>query len=712
MSKPIEVAVIGGGCAGIAAAFELSRPEHRGRYHVTVYQLGWRLGGKGASGRGPADRIEEHGLHVWMGFYENAFRLMRECYAELDRDPAACRIATWRDAFEPAPYVALTEPSGDGGWRLWNAAFPPEPGDPGDPLREKNPFSMASYLRRCVTLLRALLIAAGEKEAPPDRGAAPFLSPEALLDSISRMLRYGQIATLTGLVEACRLLEGALGTVVMAPDNLLLRLIDAVAAGMRRFLDSLVESDVEARRIWELADLVLAGLRGAVRFGLLVHPKGFDAIEDYDLTEWLRLNGASEAALGSPFLRSAYDLTFAYEDGDPRRPRLAAGLALRGTLRMYFTYRGSLFWKMTSGMGDVVFAPFYEVLRRRGVSFRFFHRLENVRLAHPSKLRPGERPYVEALELDIQAETAGGGEYEPLIDVRGLPCWSSSPDWSQLVDGDRMRAEDWRFESFWDRRKVGRRTLRVVEDFDFVVLAVSLGVIPHTCREILARDRRWRDMVRHVKTVETQAFQLWLRKDARQLGWRGGPHATLCGFVEPFDTWADMQQLLREESWPEPPRSIAYFCNVLPTPRAAPDRSQADYPERRRAEVRDNAIRFLDRDMGHLWPRAVGRGGFRWDLLIHPDGRSGDPGRHRFESQYWTANVNPSDRYVQSLPGSSRYRLSPLDNTYDNLTIAGDWTEAGHSSGCVESAVMSGRLAAHALSGRPALEEIIGYDHP
>ena len=35
---------------------------------------------------------------------------------------------------------------------------------------------------------------------------------------------------------------------------------------------------------------------------------------------------------------------------------------------MFFTYRGALFWKMRAGMGDVVFAPFYEVLKRRGVS--------------------------------------------------------------------------------------------------------------------------------------------------------------------------------------------------------------------------------------------------------------------------------------------------------------------------------------------------------
>jgi hypothetical protein len=58
------------------------------------------------------------------------------------------------------------------------------------------------------------------------------------------------------------------------------------------------------------------------------------------------------------------------------------------------------------------------------------------------------------------------------------------------------------------------------------------------------------------------------------------------------------------------------------------------------------------------------------------------------------------------------YRLSPLDRSFDNLTIAGDWTQTGLDSGCIESAVMSGMLAAHALSGAPRLEEIVGFDHP
>src|SRR5262245_24650660 len=117
--RPIRIAVIGGGCAAIAAAFELTRPQHEGRYAVTVYQLGWRLGGKGASGRGPADRIEEHGLHLWMGFYENAFRLMRECYAELGRDPTRCRIATWRDAFSPSPDNGVIDFDLDGTPSTW-----------------------------------------------------------------------------------------------------------------------------------------------------------------------------------------------------------------------------------------------------------------------------------------------------------------------------------------------------------------------------------------------------------------------------------------------------------------------------------------------------------------------------------------------------------------------------------------------------------------
>ena len=156
----------------MAAAFELTRPEHGGRYQVTVYQLGWRLGGKGASGRGPAGRIEEHGLHLWMGFYENAFRLVRECYAELARDPRACPIANWRDAFAPAPVVGVADRGPDGRWRPWFAEIPATPGLPGDPIPGGLRWTVTDYVGRVAALLRTLVGSLSPSLAAAD-GATP-----------------------------------------------------------------------------------------------------------------------------------------------------------------------------------------------------------------------------------------------------------------------------------------------------------------------------------------------------------------------------------------------------------------------------------------------------------------------------------------------------------------------------------------------------------
>jgi uncharacterized protein with NAD-binding domain and iron-sulfur cluster len=724
-ARQIRVAVVGGGCAGITAAFELTRPEHRGRFAVTVYQQGWRLGGKGASGRGALGRIEEHGLHVWMGFYENAFRLLRECYAELGRDPETEPMADWRDAFFPAPRIGLTEKREGGGWDDWIALFPPMPGLPGDPLTADNPFSVTGYLVHTVRLL-ATVVESARRRQPDGPGGEPGaprrrspLTPEAVLDSLSRLVRYGHMATLVGIAEAMRGLAVLFGAWSRQPPGRgaeadVLRPIETVTRNALRLLDELARRDDELRRVWGILDLLLAVLRGTVRFGLITDPRGFDAIDDYDFRDWLELNGASRATLESDFVRGVcYDRMFAYEDGDPARPRMSAGQALRDLLRLLFTYRGALFWKMRAGMGDVVFAPFYEVLRRRGVRFEFFHRLEALRLAPDERLLTGERPYVEALEFDVQA-TVRSGTYEPLTAVRGLPCWPARPDYGQLADGESLAAEGWDPESFWDRRQVGRRTLRVGEDFDFVVLAVGLGAIPHVGAELLARDRRWRRMADGVKTIETAAFQLWLRQSVAALGWPGAEGITLTGFVKPFDTWADMTHLLPEEGWPaaRTPRSLAYFCGPLASGPELPGRGDLGYPAARREAARQEAVRFLDRHAGHLWPRAVRPGGgFRWELLV-PTEAEPAAGPEGFGTQYWTANVSPSDRYTLTLPGTAKDRISPLDNTYDNLTVAGDWTACGLIVGCVEAAVISGRLAAHALSGRPALGDIVGFDHP
>jgi len=718
----VRVAVVGGGCASLTTAFELSRPEHQGRYEVTVYQMGWRLGGKGASGRGLEDRIEEHGLHLWMGFYENAFRLMRECYAERHKTHPEARFSDWRDAFKPAPDVGVTDLTEDG-WEFWLAHFPPGQGEPGD--SQTPTFSVVDYLRQSTTLVGELLRSAMTIESPgsgpglnenADTGTSTIDGPEAIASAVDRLLRYGQLATTAAILEASQILTEMIARFfpAMFRDGAMipLQLLDALTGVARKQLEALVSSDTELKRIWQVIDLILAVMRGSVRHGLALDPRGFDAINDYDWRDWLRMHGASERSLDSGFMRGIYDLAFAYEDGDVNRPRLAAGVALRGAMRMFFTYRGALFWRMSGGMGDVVFAPLYQVLKDRGVRFEFFHRLENVKLAKP---RPGEAPYVQALEFNVQAEIEDGVEYQPLIDVHGVPSWPAQPLYRQLKNGAVLERDRPNFEAAWESRSATKKTLTVSRDFELVLLGVSIGALPHVAGELIDRAPGWRDMVNNVKTVPTQAFQLWLKKDVEELGWPC-PAVNLSGYVEPFDTWADMSHLIAEENSEDQVRSIAYFCSVLPD--GIPQHAEVTkgYHDAQRESVRKNATRYLNRDVGALWPNAMNKDHFRWELLSAPtdSGEAGDSakGKRRFLTQFWTANVNPSDRYVLSVPGSTVYRISPLDMTFDNLTIAGDWTASGLDTGCIESAVISGLIAANAISSSPSLRDIVGYDHP
>ena len=281
------------------------------------------------------------------------------------------------------------------------------------------------------------------------------------------------------------------------------------------------------------------------------------------------------------------------------------------------------------------------------------------------------------------------------------------------MEGERLRRENRRFESAWDSRAEADASLEVGRDFDLAVLATGLAEIPRTCRSILARDARWRAMVGNVKTVATQALQLWLTGPMRDVGWMGPP-VTITSFEPPFDTWADMTHLIEREHWPAAgsPGAVAYFCNVLDERQVAQRACASVDPwDGARDVVSRNARRFVARQLCRIWPGIADAQGQvdRSRLLdCRPEGSDSEDW---LAGQYISANINPTDRYTLCLPGTPQYRISPLDRTYDNLTIAGDWTSCGLNLGCVESAVMSGMLAAHALGGTPTLEEIVGYDH-
>ena len=109
---------------------------------------------------------------------------------------------------------------------------------------------------------------------------------------------------------------------------------------------------------------------------------------------------------------------------------------------------------------------------------------------------------------------------------------------------------------------------------------------------------------------------------------------------------------------------------------------------------------WLRRYARHLWPRFAPQGArdLDWSLLYDP---SGAVGPARLLAQYFRANINPSDRYVQSVPGSTPFRLGSGSSGFGNLYLAGDWVDTPLNAGCVEAAVMGGLQAASALSGAP-----------
>lgn len=670
-----------------------SEPGWQDRYQVDIYQLGWRLGGKGASGRNAqiGERIEEHGLHIWFGFYENAFNLIQRCYVELNRPPGS-PLATWQDAFKQQNWVVGEEHIGDR-WIHDPQQFPTNDRVPGSggPLP-----TVWEYL---VAILRFL-----HDHVPLDRvggntSSTPVAKPpwwDRLIPDVVR-----DIERVTDNLDRRFHLEMALRLAERLPLDVqqhraedhqaILWLLDSFLGWAWERLGEDVEAGDYDRRVWILLDLGIAAARGAVQDGLVYH--GFDAINDVDFAEWLEQHGASDLSRTSAFIRVLYDLLFAFRGGDIGQPNIEAGTCLRGMLRLLFTYDGAIMWKMQAGMGDTIFTPLYTVLKRRGVKFHFFHRVVKVEVS-------ADATQVERITLKRQV-TLTTGEYDPLVNVAELPCWPSTPRYEQVVEREALQSNGVNLESAWttwpDRESL---ILNAGVDFDSIILGISLGGLPLICADLVAANAAWRQMVDHVLTVRTQAFQLWLAPSLSDLGWQLGPAPVVSAYAEPLDTLADMSHLLDREVWPatSQPQTIAYFCGPMPDSDEPPYFTHPDFPDQMQASVKQNVIAFLQQHTAHLWPAGVqpGTEGLNWQLLMDPHGRSGI---QRLDGQFWRANIDPTERYVLSVVGSTQFRLPSDRSGFSNLYLAGDWTRNGLNAGCVEAAVMSGKQCARAISG-------------
>ncbi len=706
MSKSCKkIAILGGGVGAVTAAFALTSPENwQQEYDITLYQMGWRLGGKGASGRRKAahQRIEEHGLHVWSGFYDNAIKQMKECLNELHKSGVGGVYESFEDAFTPHNNIAM----GDCSENIWTMLpLRPENNDakPGSAGVTLTPWQ---YFKELAGYLRSAL----DKHEDGNLEHAPHPTQTVPRHVQNHLVRRSGVPIDPETGTAVHWLDDLAQSVpdhpsahnaadTMALEHMTREAHSAIKCN-RVALDEKGHSNEMSRFIYEVLDLGGAVLRGMIADGVYVH--GFDVIDSFEISAWLAKHGASQETIDGPLVRAVYDYAFGFCKGmtDHQHRAIGAGVFLNGSLRLFFTYKGSIFFKMNAGMGDTIFTPYYKALAARGVKFEFFHNVRDIKLN-----RAGT--HVETIEMDIQA-TVDNPPYAPFVNVKGLDCWPAEPDFSQLKEGDDLKSRRVDLESAWsDWEPVNQLTLRRGEGFDDVVLGISLGALPHIAKDLINADPAWHEMIERVKTTATQAMQLWLKPDTSSLGWPHGD-SILTAYADDMNTWADMTHVKDAEDWPEgdSPGSIAYFCGPLPDPGQIPPFSDTDFPERARSEVRANSREWMETHGAALWPGAFKADGkFDTASLIQMDyGPSEDP----WDTQYFRANFDPSERYVLSAPGSITARLRSDRSGFSNLWLAGDWTYTGINAGCVEAAAMSGLRAAAGLRGeRP---EIVGEE--
>jgi uncharacterized protein with NAD-binding domain and iron-sulfur cluster len=673
----MRIAILGGGVGSMTAAYCLTNPGPDGKvpdHDITVYQLGWRLGGKGASGRNAAEgnRVEEHGLHIWMGFYANAFRMIRDVYGELDR-PHGKPLATWQDAFKPQTVYTMMDQNARGEWTSdeWIVTSPIRPGQPGDQTSFGTPCGNHGNI---IEWVKKRIDAVLEGRESTTRERSDLNETHVLhLKALHAALHEASAHAATPRQHGCPDAPG------LTHHHVLLRV---ALEGVQKLIGlglELTQEHPVPHRVFLLADVAVATLLGMIRD---LCDKDWTSIDDQEWRAWLTANGMHELTSWCSFIRAFYAIVFAYRDGDatdPSKADLAAGTTVCTIMRINFDYYDAIFLKMQAGMGDTIFGPLYEVLKKRGVKFKFFHRLRDV-------VPSSDGGQIDALRIGVQATVSAGG-YEPLIDVKGLPCWPSEPLWDQLAEGEELRDRHIDLEAYGaDWPDVDELVLERGRDFDHVVFGLSLGAVPYVCSALLQQKESWRSMVERVKVVRTQASQLWFSRNVADLGWPPaidgrcyGERAVFGAYIEPLDTWADMSQLIPVEAWDVPVNNIAYFCGTM-SDSAAPEIGS----------VRELTRTLLEQNMHRVWTSAASPGAFRYDWLAVNEPGAVLTAEERFQRQFFKVNTEPTETYVLSVSGSTKYRLDPADCGYANLSLAGDWVANGFALGCVESAVLGG----------------------
>ena len=708
--KRQKIAILGGGPAGLAAAWELSRhPDWREHYEITVYQTGWRLGGKCATGRGPGQRIEEHGIHVFLGSYDATFTLLKEVYgARADYGIASdSPFKTWEDAFHRIDCTILADTGTPDGprWQAWPLTFPrneckPGSGAPtpvGDVVRNMlgtaveallgSPYAVDLGRLRRWTLESFFADDDEPEDDEPDEGGWGTRALKGLYGIVTSFGRSDDESVPRAITILVDLLEFILGRLERIETD---------------------EDTPSLRGYLALAEFALVMFRGMIADTW--DPKegtwDFSRVDHLDLREWMRIHGASERCQRSSLVRFLYAGTFSNVcDGTGEGGQYAAGVALRAIFKM-LSYKGSLVWQPRAGTGDTLIAPLFQVLEARGVRLEFFHRVEHI---HDS-----DSGQIQRIDVSRQARVPGG-PYRPLIPVKTaagvVESWPDRPLWDQLDPRDVAAIQAIGHHSECAGVSGERRTLERGVDFDQVILATPVATLRHLCPEIVARVPSWRSTVSTVKTTATQSFQLWFEPDNHGLGvpleaWGGvdDDGASVVTYANGFGAWTDATVTLPFEDYgPRQPGSASHFCGAFIADEDIDERDPVAMAIAS-AEVRARAQEWTTANMGWLFPDATTPEdpyGLDYTKLAMPPGCSAARPLDRWRAQYFRANVQPSERYTLTVPGSFEGRMGIEETGFDNLLVCGDWVaHAGLNSGFVDGAIFCGIQAGRAQRER------------
>ena len=722
--KKKKIAILGTGIGALSTAFELTDfPGWQDLYDITIYQVGWRAGGKTASSRGPNKRVQERGIHILQGWYWNMFRLLRRSYDERKNkglDPSQ-KFQDWKDAIVKDDTTLLTTQKNPeiNSWDSWPFIFPEDdliPGDAsaiptkvmllrilgvvcqlffGSPYKtRKGPLA---FIPRWIfsKLVKSYPIAdANPSDIPdPKYTTDPIKNAALCMEDMDARLEDRSILPLSRIVFV-------LLHVVVWPIYLIYKVL-------RLLFWPLLGIWTGLYRMFSAFEWILITTKGALThcYSWKDSSMVFSKVNDLDYRPFLKNNGGSQMMIDCGLVKFMYYGSFANLKGnDPGI--LAADIAIRIVLDTIL-YRGSLVWKTKAGTGGTIIAPIYQVLKARGVKFKFFHRVKQVHYSSSGR--------IEKISMAEQVKLAAGVvEYQPLQNYNQVADWPESPLLEQIDPEWAAKITDGKvdLESMWakwtDYKDI---ELNIGTDFDQVVLAIPVAALKDICSEIVAADSRWADMVNNVPTSQTFGVQLWISKSWAELGFHG-PDWGLRTTDEPNSvnyanllySWTDMTRILEEENWPagQQPRDLAYFCGTMADdPATLPPYSDHDFPERQYQRVFDFSKAWIDQYMGWFFPngRAVGNPyGLDYDLLVNPDGNEkGVTGLELLKRQYFTANIDPSNRYTLAWPGTDKYRMKADESGFDNLFLAGDWTNFGLNVGHLEGTCVSGIRAALAV---------------